>query len=408
MRPLRMSSRLLLCAPAWFCADLLFGGPRGFWPSLHGRHASFVLAVAALAVLLVREGCPVPGARRVAVWTLALFGWSAVWATIVPWWRGIPAAYVWADSDALLMLPAIALAIVALASRAVHVQRLLLAGAAILAGVHAVMWTVGMTWPAAGAALAAPLRAVYDSPSVFVGQLPNGPFRVLWIGSLWCLVGLFWSLTLTQRRWRLAAAALFALALLSTRSRGLWAGALAGAFVALLAAPQLPPRRRAAWLGAAVAALLLMAAGVPFVADRLSPLLPGRPNDVSLDQRSEQTPALIEAWREHPWIGWGFGASARVIRSTDSPFSYEVVPLALLMKLGIVGVAGVSLYWAAVLRRIVGARREAPMPALATLGATVALLVACSTNPYFLNFVGLGIAGVLLVQVAALPCRSAA
>jgi hypothetical protein len=124
-------------------------------------------------------------------------------------------------------------------------------------------------------------------------------------------------------------------------------------------------------------------------------------------ERRTQLPALVDAWREHPWLGQGFGASARVIRSVESPFSYEVVPLALLMKMGLIGVAGVALFWAAVLHAVVRARASAPRPALAALGGLVALLVASATNPYFLNFVGLGVAGTLLVQMAALPCRTA-
>jgi O-antigen ligase len=401
-----MTSRLVFLAPVLFLADLLFGGPRGWWPSGHGRQALFVLATGSLAVLGHRDGCERPAAQRMARLTLALFVWSLPWATLVPWWRGTPPQQVWAESDALLMLPAIALAQGVLALRAASMQRMLLGGAALVAAVHALVWTAGLIAPAAGAAMAGRITALYDSPSVFVGALPNGVFRVLWIGSLWCLVGLFWSLTLSTGRRRVAAMALFAVAVLSTRSRGLWAGAVAGGVVVLLAAPHLSPPRRWLLLAAGTLALTLVAVGVPFVAQRLAPLLPAH-SDASMIERRAQLPALLEAWGEHPWLGQGFGASARVVRSLDSPFSYELVPLALLMKMGLVGVAGVALFWGAVLHAVVRARAVAPAPALAALGGIVALLVASATNPYVLNFVGLGVAGALLVQVAALPCRSA-
>lgn len=401
-----MTSRLLFLAPALFLADLLFGGPRGWWPSGHGRHLLFVLATVSLALLHRRDGCASPAARRMARLTMALLAWSVPWATLVPWWRGVPLSQAWAESDALLMLPAIALAQCTLAPRAVPIQRMLIAGAGVVAAVHVVVWSAGLVSPAAADALAAPIRALYDSRSVFVGALPNGVVRVLWIASLWCLVGLFWSLTLETRWGRTAAMVLFAVAVLSTRSRGVWAGAVAGGVVILLAAPDLSPLRRSLLMASGTLALALVAVGVPFVAERLAPLRPAH-GDASMLDRRAQLPALLDAWAEHPWLGQGFGASARVVRSVESPFSYEVVPVALLMKMGVIGVAGVALFWAAVLHAVVRARAAAPRPALAVLGSLVALLVASGTNPYFLNFVGLGIAGALLVQVAALPCRSA-
>lgn len=60
-------------------------------------------------------------------------------------------------------------------------------------------------------------------------------------------------------------------------------------------------------------------------------------DDVSTLERFLQIPALLDKIGERPFFGSGFGAFARVIRSTERPFSYEVDFLATWMKLGLVG-----------------------------------------------------------------------
>lgn len=60
-------------------------------------------------------------------------------------------------------------------------------------------------------------------------------------------------------------------------------------------------------------------------------------DDPSTRERFLQVPALLERIAARPVFGNGFGAFARVIRSHERPFSYEVDFLATLMKLGIVG-----------------------------------------------------------------------
>ncbi len=397
---------LLLLPPAAFAGDLLLAGPLGVWPSLHGRHWLFAAAAISLAILAWREPLPSREAGYVSALTLGLFLWAGLWATLVPWWRGIPAQRTWAEADALLMLPVIALAVRVLAPRWTQVRRFLLAGAAALAAVQAGLWIIGVLEPPLGAALAGHVVRLYDSESVFVGPLPNGVFRVLWIGSLWCLAGLFWSLAIERRALRWGAVALFGLALLATRSRGLWAAALLGGGVALVVGHTGAPRGLVLRVALGIGLLLLVVRGVPYVADRLAPLAPGG-SDASLSERRAQIPALLEAWRAHPLLGLGFGASTPVVRSIHSPFSYEVVPLALLMKLGVVGMSGVAVFWGLVALRALRARAAGEREAAAALGAIVALLVVSASNPYFLNFVGLGVTGALLVHVAALPCRIA-
>lgn len=62
-------------------------------------------------------------------------------------------------------------------------------------------------------------------------------------------------------------------------------------------------------------------------------------DDASTLERFLQIPALFDKISERPFFGSGFGAFARVIRSSERPFSYEVDFLATWMKLGLVGAA---------------------------------------------------------------------
>jgi hypothetical protein len=78
-------------------------------------------------------------------------------------------------------------------------------------------------------------------------------------------------------------------------------------------------------------------------------------DDPSTLERYLQVPALLDRIMERPIFGNGFGSFARVIRSQERPFSYEVDFLATMMKLGIVGCV---LYFGAYLYMLNVARRS--------------------------------------------------
>jgi hypothetical protein len=78
------------------------------------------------------------------------------------------------------------------------------------------------------------------------------------------------------------------------------------------------------------------------------------------------------------------------------------------MKLGITGLA---VFWILLLGAAARLRDVAAVEVAAFAGASVALLVFASSNPVFLNFVGMAVFGCLLLQLAAVsaaPFRSAA
>jgi len=102
--------------------------------------------------------------------------------------------------------------------------------------------------------------------------------------------------------------------------------------------------------------------------------------------RRDQFLALLAGWMEHPMLGSGHGAPAPgVIRSIETPWSYELTYVALLYHTGLVGLA---LYSAGVAWIFLASRRIARggwpgAPGLvAALVGTASFLVANATNPY--------------------------
>lgn len=101
--------------------------------------------------------------------------------------------------------------------------------------------------------------------------------------------------------------------------------------------------------------------------------------------RRDQFNALIDGWHEAPLFGTGHGMPARVIRSDETPWSYELSYVALLYHTGVVGtvIYGAGIAWIAWLSYGI-ARRGWPGAAalVATLVGTSSFLVANATNPY--------------------------
>ena len=120
-----------------------------------------------------------------------------------------------------------------------------------------------------------------------------------------------------------------------------------------------------------------------------------------MDERVTQIAPLLRVWERSPALGVGYGGYAHdYVRVPDAPYSYENTTYALLAKLGTVGMCGFLgglAYWAATAWR---ARREAPTDAPAFLGAFVTTLLASTTNPMLLNFVGMSILSAQLLQWA--------
>jgi hypothetical protein len=397
---------VLAIPPVLFLADLVYGGPLGTLPRLHVRHWLFGAAVISLLLLAsLRRAIP----RQVAEFTilvLALFAWNLIWASIVPALGNVPFAFVWAEADALLMLVAIGLALVAASDLRsfLRLRLLVVTLALVLAAGQFTIWLYGTLVPDQMVPLRALLTTLYQSESVFVGPMPDGAFRVFWIATLWCLLAVFWlPLTIHSPRWRALGYTLLAGSLLASYSRALWIAVALGVTVALGATY----RRHAPKLILAATLLMVGAAlvsTVGLVRNRLASLTS---DEQSVGERAEQAAPLLNEWWDRPFLGTGYGGVAETVRSQEEPFSYELVPLALLMKLGVVGISGLTVFWILLLGAAARLRDVAPGEIASFVGACVSLLVFASSNPVFLNFVGMAVFGCLVLQLAAVSAAVA-
>ncbi|WP_224276140.1 O-antigen ligase family protein [Nocardioides lacusdianchii] len=123
--------------------------------------------------------------------------------------------------------------------------------------------------------------------------------------------------------------------------------------------------------------------------------------------RSAQFTELIDAWREQPLVGHGFGATldSDFTRSDERPWMFEAEPLQALMNVGILGLLVAAGPVVLLLRRswqalATGLHPRAVIAGLATLFAVV---LASATNPYlqapghgWMLFLAAGITGAAL------------
>jgi hypothetical protein len=123
--------------------------------------------------------------------------------------------------------------------------------------------------------------------------------------------------------------------------------------------------------------------------------------------RSAQFTELIDAWREQPFVGHGFGATldSDFTRSDERPWMFEAEPLQALMNVGILGLLVAAGPVVLLLRRswqalAAGLHPRAVIAGLATLFAVV---LASATNPYlqapghgWMLFLAAGITGAAL------------
>lgn len=413
-----LQERLLLAPALAFLLETMFAGPVGLVAGLPLRHLLFLAACGGLLLLLVLQRGRLAWPQLPAMAAVAAFlAWNLVWMSWVPLARQGGVGLALADADALLLLVLVLLYVGVSADRPrflARLQRVVVAGGLALALLQAGLWCLGTVRPEWQGPLRALMTGVYNSEAVYVGPMPDGFFRVFWIQSLWVLLALFWLPTVLHAPlWRLTAGGLLLVGLFASYSRGLWLGLVAGGLVYLLMAARsrLPT---AAWgkvagllLAVAVAAVLAAGAGLgQGLAQRTQSL--GDRADPSLDARLAQVGPLLDAWRGAPVLGQGYGAAASLVRDSEAPFSYELVPLALLMKLGVVGVAGYLLLPLLVLTTALRARSGMPGQASSLAGGLTALWLCGMSNPLLMNFVGMSVLGALLVQWAFLRVAPAA
>lgn len=106
-------------------------------------------------------------------------------------------------------------------------------------------------------------------------------------------------------------------------------------------------------------------------------------------ERSEQSKALWNGFTDSYGLGVGHGVGIPYIRNFDFPWRYEVMPLATLLRVGLIGsliyCSTFFVYGQAVLGRLVA--RDLTPEDIYMMGGFVAVALAVATNPYIESFV---------------------
>ncbi|MBA2443149.1 MAG: hypothetical protein H0V53_12205 [Rubrobacter sp.] len=436
--------RLLLLFPLLFLAEVVFG-EAGRWMEVGGlsvRQVLFVLAVLGLYGYAALHRQRLEFGRMDAA-VLLFLGVNVVWGFLVPGFYEQSLGLAFADFGAvfvlLLYFPLAALVRAGVLSWR-RLKVLFLGGAVLLALLQVTLWTLATWMPETMSGTRRFLLEMYGVPEIYVGPMPDGFFRVMPVTALFLLPAFFLiAHTLTTGRRPLSAAALLFLiggGLVVSYTRTFWLAVVLGlalAVAALLLGPRhekgaarLPALARK--LGRELSPLVVFVAAFMFVgavdagqdlasngdggagsgasAERAASTLDAGDRSVAI--KLQQLPPLIGEWRTTPVFGQGFGASAEEFaRSEETPFSYEVMAPALLMKLGVVG----SLLWLApLLYFFVDGLRSARAPGTADRGrfavaGLICFALAVQSNPLFFNFVGMTLLLFYLLELSALRDR---
>ena len=243
---------------------------------------------------------------------------------------------------------------------------------------------------------------VYSDSSLFIGNANSelGDFfpRIFFINMLWIFVcflmmpvffgskyiSLFWGVILCA-------------GMIISYSRGLWIAY----FVALISVSILSIKNfkllSILFISSFFLASLFFTNQTEFLTQRVASVnniyadqQASRPADPSASTRKLQMAFLVNSWRDAKFFGKGWGAYVKDFPgSVDSPYSYEAVPFALLMKIGIVGVLMMIIWIVSFIFRAasLASRRFASV----LIGVLTFLLVGGMTNPYIFNFIGMGV-----------------
>lgn len=199
------------------------------------------------------------------------------------------------------------------------------------------------------------------------------------------------------------------MALLFSYARGLWLGLAFGVVVLFIASAQRIPVRK---YFVRITLLLMLPVFLLGLSKANNLKLLGQrflstwdtTNDVSNVVRFSQAPLLLGEWQKYPLLGKGYGATVEgLVRSKKEPYSFELVPFSLLMKLGVLGVTWWVIYF---LQLMIAskARKDKTERTLRTtwvrkaiFSSIAAVIISSMTNPYLLNSAGMGILAIFVL-----------
>lgn len=231
---------------------------------------------------------------------------------------------------------------------------------------------------------------------VFLTPLDSGVVRVYFGSSFLLLLGLYFAVEKYRspiRKCSICRIAFFLLvvfALWATNTRSLLLGAVVFVFASPLFARAV---RRIPWNFLSLTLLIVAPFFLSFMlvptfdAQMLANL--GIAREGSDDLRADQFLPLFEAFSDSPLFGQGFGSSVALIRSEETPYSYELSILALFMKIGIVGVLSVAAILSSSLNSLMPNQGKVFPKEIAPLYALYfSYIFSCFFNPYIFGFFG--------------------
>ncbi|MBU0540825.1 MAG: O-antigen ligase family protein [Gammaproteobacteria bacterium] len=370
-----------------FFTDIVFGGSLGF--IISGVSLRKLLTLALIGIFLASLLMNPLLKRWQLLLLVSLTSVTLVWGVFIPTLRGIDLNYSIAESSPLLGLLLVFPLVQAFNQRGVsrYLDFINLC-MAIVSFIIIVVWILANYLDLPEYALG--LKLFYmivsgDDFGTYIGPMPDGSFRVMWIT---CLLLPFLLMYKNIHSFSLGWSVFYILTIYATGTRSFLYAALFVLSILLFR-----HRRILFALLAPVAIIVILVGSQRLEGIRLFEVASEFDSDSA---RFEQFFSLLRLFSDYPFLGAGFGAHADVLRSDVAPYSYELTYVALLAKLGSLGfISLVILLFFLVsiaLHRFRGKSLE-------ILAITFSFLFVTSTNPYLINFVGITIVSVLIAIV---------
>ena len=240
------------------------------------------------------------------------------------------------------------------------------------------------------------------------GIMPGGFPRIIWVQFIFFIPAtLFFTSRLISRKnfsfLKLIMLLSCLLALVFSYSRGLWLGLIVGLIFLFLISRKTVKAKNiiiivVIFLFCLVVIGLLNFNYLTLIGERI--LLSFNMQEISNAIRFSQAEFLLTEWMKYPVFGKGYGATVEgLVRSEIAPYSFELEPIALLMKLGLIGIILWIFYFIFLIyeskRQIRNNKEDWIFRAI--YSSIPAIIVASSTNPYLLNSVGMGIIALFIL-----------
>ncbi len=254
---------------------------------------------------------------------------------------------------------------------------------------------------------------------MYVGLMPDGFLRVMWINSLFLLPSLafifFLFMKLHKKETVFKKVLLFVtffvniLALFATYSRGLWLGFIAFLLIGFILVKN---KRTIVILLASIFLVFVFFVGNINLFNILMRRLASSfsISDVGNAIKVAEIKALLNSITESPLLGHGFGyVSPYFVRGLRNPYSYEVFIFDITMKIGLVGDFLIIFMFCYITKSLIRIRRAFIKKTL-YLGANmvslvfatlIGVLVVGLPNPFLNSSVGFGIIGLLILCIGS-------